>query len=93
MKKNDNHGMSLRKQLLWRATHRGIREMDIIIGGFVTRNIDLLTQQQLKELEVLLDIPDQDYLAWVTKQEPVPPELRSNLLEDILSYQPESWQK
>ena len=28
-----------RKRLLWRATHRGIKEMDLILGGFVTRNL------------------------------------------------------
>ena len=23
-----------RKRILWRATHRGIKEMDLIVGGF-----------------------------------------------------------
>ena len=29
-----------RKQLLYRANHRGIKEMDLILGGFATARLD-----------------------------------------------------
>ena len=74
-----------RKRLLWRATHRGIKEMDLILGGFVTRHLDAFTAAEIAELERIMDIPDQDMLAWATKQNPVPPELSSDLLTRILA--------
>jgi antitoxin CptB len=81
--------LALRKQLLWRATHRGIREMDIIVGGFVTQKIGVMTQTELVLLERLLDIPDQDYLAWLTHLQVVPTALRCDMLDEILNFRPE----
>ena len=74
-----------RRRLLWRATHRGIKEMDLILGGFVTRHVARLDDARLSDLESIMDIPDQEMLAWATKQEPVPPELATPLLLEILS--------
>jgi succinate dehydrogenase flavin-adding protein (antitoxin of CptAB toxin-antitoxin module) len=34
-----------RKRIIWRATHRGIREMDIVVGTFVKQRIARLTRQ------------------------------------------------
>ncbi|MFN4141972.1 succinate dehydrogenase assembly factor 2 [Aestuariivirga sp.] len=77
-----------RKRLLWRATHRGIKEMDLILGGFVARHLASLSDVELAELERIMDIPDQDMLAWATKQAPVPPQHSSGLLSRILDYRP-----
>ena len=74
-----------RKRLLWRATHRGIKEMDLILGGFVVRQIDGLTVAQLDELDAIIAIPDQEMLSWATRRETVPPEYASTLLAEILS--------
>ena len=77
-----------RKRLLWRATHRGIKEMDLILGGFVAANLEGLSAGDIAELERIMDIPDQDMLTWATKQEPIPPEHASPLLARILAYAP-----
>ena len=73
-----------RKRLLWRATHRGIKEMDLILGGFVTRNLESISDPELDQLERIMDIPDQEMLGWATKQQAVPPEHASPLLLKIL---------
>jgi len=77
-----------RKRLLWRATHRGIKEMDLILGGFVAANLEGFSVEDIVELERIMDIPDQDMLTWATKQEPIPPEHASPLLARILAYAP-----
>lgn len=77
-----------RKRLLWRATHRGIKEMDLILGGFVTRHLAQFSQSEIMELERIIDIPDQEMLAWATSQEPVPDQHASALLGRILAYKP-----
>ena len=77
-----------RKRLLWRATHRGIKEMDLILGGFVAANLEGFNPEEIAELERIMEIPDQDMLTWATKQEPVPPAHASPLLSRILAYAP-----
>ena len=77
-----------RKRLLWRATHRGIKEMDIIVGGFAKANLDFMDENRLKEFEILLEIPDQDLLAWATGQEDFPLDLNSALLLEMISFRP-----
>lgn len=77
-----------RKRLLWRACHRGIKEMDLIIGGFATAHLAALTDAELADFARILDLPDQEMLAWVTRVERVPDHLRSPLLDRILSFTP-----
>jgi antitoxin CptB len=73
---------------LWRATHRGIKEMDLLLGGFVASNLDSFSETDIGELERIMDIPDQDMLTWATRQAPVPPEQCSALLSRILVLTP-----
>lgn len=80
------HPENRRKRLLWRASHRGIREMDLLLGGFATTRIDTMTPAELDQLEAVIDLPDQQLLAWATRQEPVPAQLRSRLLDEILAF-------
>lgn len=77
-----------RKRLLWRATHRGIKEMDLILGGFVVQHLDAFSEPEIADLERIMEIPDQDMLSWATKQADVPPEHASPLLNRILAYTP-----
>lgn len=73
-----------RKRLLWRATHRGIREMDLLLGGYVSARIAGMAENELGELEAIIDIPDQMMLAWATGQAAVPAERATPILKDIL---------
>ncbi|MFM8746412.1 MAG: succinate dehydrogenase assembly factor 2 [Aestuariivirga sp.] len=77
-----------RKRLLWRATHRGIKEMDLILGGFVTRHLAGFSLDEILELERIMDIPDQELLAWATRQTDVPAVHASPLLARILAHAP-----
>jgi antitoxin CptB len=78
-----------RKRLLWRATHRGIKEMDILVGGYARTHLAAMREAELAQFAELLEIPDQDLLAWATHQSPVPPDQQSNMLEAMLRFRPE----
>ena len=78
-----------RKRLLWRATHRGIKEMDILVGGYAQLNLAKMGQTELTQFADLLEIPDQDLLSWATKQSSVPLEQQSAMLEAMLRFLPE----
>lgn len=80
----------VRKRLLWRACHRGIKEMDLIIGGFAEAHLAGLSAAELTDFARILELPDQEMLAWVTRVERVPEGVRSPLLDRILDFQPGS---
>jgi antitoxin CptB len=79
---------SVRKRLAWRASRRGIKEMDLIVGGFATQNLATMTPQELVVFEGLLEIPDQQLLSWVTNQESVPKEMAHPMLLAMLAFRP-----
>lgn len=79
----------IRKRLAWRASRRGIKEMDIIVGGYADAHLPTMSAKDLITFEALLEIPDQQLLSWVTRQEDVPLELRYPMLMDILAFRPE----
>jgi antitoxin CptB len=63
-----------RRRLLFRATHRGTRENDILFGGFVSARLADFTTEDLAALEELLEIPDPQLADWLTGRAPLPPE-------------------
>ena len=63
-----------RRRLLFRATHRGTQENDLLIGGFVRQHLDTLTESDIESLETLLERPDPDLADWLTGRRPIAPE-------------------
>jgi len=61
-----------RRRALFRATHRGTQEADLLVGGYVTSRIDLFTDAEIDALEALLDLPDPDLADWLTGRCPLP---------------------
>ena len=54
------------KKLLFKASHRGTKEMDIILGKFAKKNLDSMNTDDLKLFEELLEVPDPDLYKWFT---------------------------
>ena len=48
-----------KKKLLYRASYRGTKEMDILLKTFVLKNIDNFNDTQLKDLENFLNFEDE----------------------------------
>ena len=48
----------LKKKIIYRSNYRGTKEMDKLLGAFTKRYINELEKEDLKELEMLLDIDD-----------------------------------
>ncbi len=62
-----------RRKILFRAWHRGMREMDLIMGRFADAHIGTLSEADLDEFERLIEVLDRDLLSWVTGEAQVPP--------------------
>ena len=61
-----------RRRLLFRAWHRGMREVDLITGRFADAHIATLSEAEVEAFERLMDVPEPDLLAWIMGA-PVPP--------------------
>ena len=64
-----------RRRLIFRSAHRGIKEMDLIMGGFARAHVPDFTEDELCEYDTLLCNNDPDLYNWITKKEPAPKEL------------------
>ncbi len=69
-----------RRRLLFRATHRGTHETDLLVGGFVAARIQTLTTAEMDALEAVMELPDTDLADWLTGRLPVPDEVASPML-------------
>lgn len=47
-----------RRRALWRATHRGTKEMDFLLGRFATQTVDGMAAAEIAVLERLIECPD-----------------------------------
>jgi antitoxin CptB len=60
------------RRLRLRSWRRGIREMDLILGGFADARLPELTEAELAQYDALLSENDQDLYAWVSGREEAP---------------------
>jgi antitoxin CptB len=61
-----------RRRLLFRATHRGTRENDLLVGGFVAARIAGFTDLEMDAVEEILEMPDPAVSDWLTGRSPLP---------------------
>ncbi|MBA4267799.1 MAG: succinate dehydrogenase assembly factor 2, partial [Methylobacterium sp.] len=61
-----------RRKILFRSWHRGMRENDLIMGGFADAHIGELSEAELDEFERLIEVLDRDLLSWITGEAEVP---------------------
>ena len=54
----------LKKRLIYRASYRGTKEMDILLSTFVNKFIDTFNQEYLNELDKFLNFDDEIILNY-----------------------------
>lgn len=62
------------KRMKMRSMRRGIKEMDLILGGFADRELEALNEAELELYDALLSENDHDLYQWVSGQKPTPVE-------------------
>ena len=78
-----------RRRILFRAWHRGIREMDLVMGSFADSEIARMDERELDEFERLMALPDGDLVKWVTGERPIPAGLDTPLFRRMAAYKPD----
>lgn len=75
-----------RKRILYRATHRGTKESDAVVGGFFKQAIHDIPDDKLDEADELLDVADADLMDWFMGRTPVPERWSGTLFDGVFAY-------
>ncbi len=75
-----------RKRLLFRAWHRGMREMDYVLGTFANDTIGDLSVEELEQFEMLMQVPDPDMYKWLSGTVEIPPNWDNPLVRRIRTF-------
>lgn len=75
-----------RKRLIFRSWHRGMREMDLILGNFADRHIPDFSEGELAQYEDILMHSDPDLYNWISGREEAPANYMTPVLEKLLAY-------
>jgi len=75
-----------RKRLLYRSWHRGMREMDLIMGKFADAEIGEMSEVDLDHFEELSDLPDADLYDWIANNADVPAQYDTALLKRLRAF-------
>jgi len=81
---------SRKRRLIFRSSHRGTKEADIMIGSFVERNIATMTEADIAWFERFLEENDVDIMAWMIGRQQPPAEYEGPIMEAMrrLDYMP-----
>jgi antitoxin CptB len=71
------------KRLRWRATHRGTREADMLIGGFFEAHHPRWGSQERALFAKMLDEQDVDIMAWAIGTAEPPTQFEGPMIEAL----------
>lgn len=75
-----------RKRARFRSWHRGMKEMDMILGGYADAYIQDMAESDLTIFEDLMENLDRDLFKWFTGEGPVPTEFDTALFREICTF-------
>jgi antitoxin CptB len=75
-----------RRRILFRAWHRGTREMDLLMGRFTDASIADMSEPDLDVFELLIEAPDRDLFAWLTDKTETPSNYDTPLFQRLKAF-------
>lgn len=73
----------LKKEIKFRGSRRGIKELDLIFGRFIDNHLEHLSEDELNHFREFLLESDLDLLAYFQHEKPLPQHLNSQLFTRI----------
>jgi len=77
-----------KKRMLFRAWHRGFKEMDLILGSFADRRLATLTADELDQFEAILAEEDGPLYHWITGKVEMPAAFDTPIMAEIRDFAP-----
>jgi antitoxin CptB len=75
-----------RRRMRYRAWHRGMREMDLVLGRFADSELAGLNDREVTEFEALMEVPDPELLTWILGQSPAPAQFNTPVFKRLTEF-------
>jgi antitoxin CptB len=75
-----------RRRIKVRAWRRGMREVDLILGGFADAHLATLSEPEIGEFERLLDATERDVFSWISGELEVPAEIDTPFFARVRAF-------
>lgn len=75
-----------RKRALWRAEHRGTKELDWLVGRFAAARLEAMSDDELTRFEELLAMPEPDLEAWIMRGRDVAGSALAPLIGELRAF-------
>ncbi len=75
-----------RRRALYRASHRGTMEMDILLGRYAQARLPAMQETKLTQFEQFIALPDPDLHSWILSGEPDAADGFANLLAELRTF-------
>ena len=69
-----------RKRLIHRSRYTGMKETDLLLGGFANKYVAGFSSEELDIYEALLQAGDPNIYVWAVGREEVPPEYQTSVM-------------
>ena len=74
------------RRILFRSWHRGMREVDLLLGRFANAEIGNLNSSELDDYELLLEAQDRDMSSWLSGEAQPPSAYDTEVLRKIRAF-------
>ena len=78
----------IKKRIIYRASYRGTKEMDVLISSFVKSIINDLTDEELLELEKFVNLSDEDLIKLNKNFSNVKEKISTKIYMSFYNYKP-----
>jgi antitoxin CptB len=76
----------LGRRLLFQSRHRGVKELDLILGRFAEAHLAGFHMAELQQFAMLLAEPDPDIYDWLVGRVPLPARLHNPVTQRLLDF-------
>ncbi len=78
----------IKKRIIYRASYRGTKEMDVLISSFVKNIINNLNDEELLELEKFVNLSDEDLIKLNKNFSNVKEQIPTKIYMSFYNYKP-----
>lgn len=84
MNPQESDPQAVRRRIQYRASHRGTKELDILLGRFAEHALHDMTTGEMVLFEQMLALPDPQIEHWIRAGEP--PDIYATLIHRIRDF-------
>ena len=78
----------IKKRIIYRASYRGTKEMDVLMSSFVKSIINKLNEEELLELEKFVNLSDEDLIKLNKNFSNVTEQIQTKIYMSFYNYKP-----